>query len=104
MISFTFPIASVPKGRPRFDGGRAFTPAKTRAFERQVAALARKEYTGAPLEGPIGLALVFYLPRPKSAPKRITWPAVRPDLDNYSKAIIDALNGSHSPTTGKCAF
>lgn len=40
---------------------------------------------------PIVLSLTFVLPRPKSAPKRVIWPAVRPDIDNYAKAVMDAF-------------
>ncbi len=37
------------------------------------------------------LAVVFYLPRPKSAPRRVTEPATRPDLDKLIRSIGDAL-------------
>lgn len=43
------------------------------------------------LEGPLAVELRIYLPRPKSVAKAIFRPAVRPDLDNYEKAILDAL-------------
>lgn len=46
----------------------------------------RQAYTG-----PLGISLTFVLPRPKSAPKRVIWPAVRPDIDNYIKAVMDAF-------------
>lgn len=93
IVAFTLSITPVAKGRPRFGNGRAYTDPKTRSFERAVAVLARKAYPGPPLTGPIGLELTFHLPRPKSAPKRVVWPAVRPDLDNQIKGVKDALNG-----------
>jgi Holliday junction resolvase RusA-like endonuclease len=45
----------------------------------------------APLDGPLCVELSLYLPKPKSAPKSKERPDVRPDLDNYEKAILDAL-------------
>ncbi len=35
----------------------------------------------------------FYLPRPKSLPKRIQTPAARPDLDKLLRAALDAMTG-----------
>ncbi|KJU83118.1 Endodeoxyribonuclease, RusA-like protein, partial [Candidatus Magnetobacterium bavaricum] len=38
------------------------------------------------------MQLTFYLPRPKSLPRKVTEHTKRPDLDNLGKAIMDALN------------
>ena len=46
----------------------------------------------APLDGPCVMTMIFYLPRPKSAPKRVLYPAVKPDADKLSRAICDALS------------
>lgn len=48
-----------------------------------------------PFKGPLALHLRLYLPKPKSAPKTKIWPDVRPDLDNYEKAVLDALTQAH---------
>lgn len=94
IISLSLPIAPVAWGRvKRGRFGQAYVPEKTRAFKRQVATLARAAHPGPPLTGPIGLEMTFVLPRPKRAPKRVVLPAVRPDLDNFQKAILDSLNG-----------
>lgn len=46
-----------------------------------------------PLTGPVGLALHFTVPKPKSAPKtRRTYPVTRPDLSHYVRAIEDAIS------------
>lgn len=45
-----------------------------------------------PIDGPILLAVIFYLPRPKSTPKRVKFPATKPDLDKLTRAIGDCLN------------
>lgn len=41
--------------------------------------------------GPLSVSIKFVLPRPK-ARKHDTWVSVRPDIDNYIKAILDSLN------------
>jgi Holliday junction resolvase RusA-like endonuclease len=45
----------------------------------------------APLDCPVALKATFYMPRPKSTPKRVTRPATRPDLDKLTRSIGDAL-------------
>jgi crossover junction endodeoxyribonuclease RusA len=47
-----------------------------------------------PLTGAITLELVFVMPRPVSAPKTKTPPAIkRPDLDKLARSCLDALTG-----------
>lgn len=62
-----------------------------------VAACARLwlEQNGmpAPLDGPCSVAMTFYLPRPKSAPKKVLYPTSRPDLLKLGRAVEDALKG-----------
>ena len=43
------------------------------------------------LDGPIGLDLVFYLPKPQRPKSDL--PLVRPDLDKLVRAVLDALTG-----------
>lgn len=45
------------------------------------------------LQDGVRLTVVFYLPRPKSAPKRITAHTTAPDLDKLVRALGDALTG-----------
>lgn len=105
MTAITFFVPGIPS-----PGGskRAFrTPngkivvredAKRSAPWRSVVQLAaRTAHAGAPLEGPLRLALVFVLPRPKghtgkrglraSAP---SYPATRPDTTKLIRALEDA--------------
>jgi Holliday junction resolvase RusA-like endonuclease len=44
-----------------------------------------------PLEGPVELRVTFFLPRPASAPKRVTRPTKKPDLDKLIRAVKDAM-------------
>lgn len=80
-VSFTIPGAPVPKARPRVVRGHAFTPKRTRSYERKVRRCARAAGVR-PLAGPVSLALEV-------------WPADhhRMDIDNIAKAVSDALNG-----------
>ena len=42
---------------------------------------------------PVSVAATFRLQRPKSAPKRITSPTTKPDLDKLTRSLLDALTG-----------
>lgn len=44
-------------------------------------------------DGPLALVLRVFLPRPASAPKKVTMPTKRPDLTNLQKGVEDALTG-----------
>lgn len=42
-----------------------------------------------PLTEPVEIALVFYLPKPKTVNRR--WPSVKPDLDKLIRSTFDGL-------------
>lgn len=44
-----------------------------------------------PFDGPVAVWLSFWLPRPKSLPRRVLRPAKRPDLDKLARAVLDGL-------------
>jgi crossover junction endodeoxyribonuclease RusA len=44
-----------------------------------------------PFDSPVHVVIQFSLPRPKSTPKRVNWPAKRPDLDKLARAVLDGL-------------
>ena len=107
-LSITVPGVVVAKGRPRITtvGGhaRAFTPAKTRNYESLIRVEAGKIMEGRQLlDGALLVRVNVYVPIPlaisKSKPKlamAITGemrPITRPDVDNYIKGGLDALNG-----------
>ena len=88
--------AFLPKGSTRpivTDSNRSVKPwtvaVKTAAVE------ARQRNPEAYIaDGPVGLEATFYLPCPKSAPKRQpAFPAKRPDLDKLVRVVADALTG-----------
>ncbi len=86
ILSFTVHGAPVPKGRPRFGGGRTFTPARTAAYERLVKAAAVE-----------ALAQLGAWSRDNVAGYSVRVAVYRArrsgDLDNFIKAATDPLNG-----------
>lgn len=89
-------IDPVAKERPRFNKlGHAYTPEKTRYYEKSLAQLMRFECrlrSHLPYLGPLKLAVRFILKKP-SKPKHKTQPISRPDVDNFLKGLLDAANG-----------
>jgi Holliday junction resolvase RusA-like endonuclease len=92
----------VAKGRPRATRrGILYTPAATRKYEAHGRLAAQMAMAGRPpIEGPVRIELLVELPVPASWSRRKTADAItghirptsRPDVDNYVKAILDAIN------------
>ena len=103
MKSYHFEVYGDPvaKGRPRIvttgKFARAYTPAKTVKWEDSIKLQAIAQLGRIPLlENALGLRLQFKRQFPKSMSKKRrlnALPTTRPDLDNYVKAVKDALNG-----------
>jgi Holliday junction resolvase RusA-like endonuclease len=75
-----------------------YTPTTASAFKATVAMLAEKSHPGPPLDGPVGMEIIFVLDRPKSKiwktremPREMH--CGRPDIDNLVKAVMDSLKG-----------
>jgi len=90
-ITLYLDIDPVAWPRPRFNKGRGFNTPKYEQFKKDVWHLARSQYHGKILSGSLKMEVIFYLRRPKSIKRK--YPNVRPDLDNYLKAVGDALEG-----------
>jgi len=104
-VRFTVPGVPVAKGRPRASAVRGFvhlySDKKTASYENLVKMVASQTmWQRKPLEGPLFMDLVAYIPIPKSKSKKIiesmllgtTSPTSRPDLDNYIKSVSDGCN------------
>ena len=86
MTKYTFFVSGTPrpKQRPRRGAnGHFYTPTPTKAWEAQVAWAFKQAHPGAdPLQGDCRAVLVFQFTS-----------KTRSDLDNLTKAVLDALNG-----------
>lgn len=96
-VQFQVPGQPVAKARPRLSAsGHAFTPKKTKQYERLVAGIAKKKWVGEPMQGALKLQVTCIFRRPKRLlrkkdPSSRLWKITRPDLDNVCKAIADGV-------------
>jgi len=106
---FSFDIAGtpVPKGRPRVTrSGHVYTPQKTREYENKIRKIAFVEMTGRKsLQEPVRVCIEFFFQPPRSMSKKgraaLLEPpsvhAIKPDLDNLIKAVLDSICGYRLP-------
>lgn len=105
MIKFTIPGVPKAKARPRTTKtGHTYTPKKTVEYENWVKLCyidAKNKHNFKTLTEPIRAEIRCYFPIPKSYAKAKKEMAKngdlkhtkRPDVDNLSKSVLDALNG-----------
>ena len=103
-IEAVIPITPKPKGRPRMSKkGHAYTPAETRKWEAQCAAVLAQHTPAEPLAGPLIFDVLLVLPRPGYMCKRdrhgqlkhdpgLIWKPSKPDLSNLIKSLEDAAS------------
>lgn len=109
-LEFTVIGVAIPKGSTRSfivqgaNGPRAATTAdnpKTKGWQHLIAAAAAMALRRDPVRftsGPVYVAAVFYLPRPKAlltkqhAPRAIPH-TKKPDTDKLARSLFDALSG-----------
>lgn len=99
VIKVFVPVLPIAQPRQRHTKtGHNYTPSKhpVQGFKAIVAYAVKQEYQGQLWDGPVGLEVEFWFPRPKAKqwknkamlPYRHT---SRPDADNAIKAVKDAL-------------
>ena len=92
-IRLEFDITPYPKRTPIFSTrgkfARAIPNKKTKAFQEEIKRTCK--YTGPIIETPLQVKAIFFFVRPKSVKRN--YPSVKPDLDNLSKSLMDALEG-----------
>lgn len=88
------------KGRPRFTrSGHTYTPDSTRIYEDMVRAMYRQACKEPPTDAAVKVCIVVWMIPAKSLSKKQRAkelehpPMKKPDIDNISKIILDALNG-----------
>jgi crossover junction endodeoxyribonuclease RusA len=106
-IQFTVYGLPVPQGSKKVIGKNVIemADARLRSWRQDVANAARTAMEGAsPYIEPVDVRLMFWLPRPqghfgtgrnaeKLKPSAPIAPAVHPDLDKLTRAVLDALTG-----------
>jgi len=103
-IDAVIPITPKPKGRPRMSKkGHAYTPAETRKWEAQCAAVLAQHTPPEPLSGPLILDVLYVLPRPgymrkkdrhgqlKHDPGLVFRPS-KADISNLAKSFEDSIS------------
>ena len=79
----------MPFNRPRFKNGRGFNSPRYTAFKENLGYKARAAMKGRePIKGAFKISIDFY----KKSTQRILSKTFG-DLDNFIKAVMDALNG-----------
>lgn len=104
-IEIIVPGEPVAQGRPRFTTqhgfARAYDPKRSRDYKNYVMQMASQVEINQVFTGPVEMTVNVYRQIPKSWTKKkqrqaeegIVRPTLKPDVDNYVKAIKDALNG-----------
>ncbi|WP_235805159.1 RusA family crossover junction endodeoxyribonuclease [Companilactobacillus tucceti] len=93
----------VPASRPRFTrNGKTYNEAKYAKYKKSIEELYRKNFDNKQIFDrgePLKVELHFYRGIQKSISKKehgrramqIVKPALKPDIDNYTKAVLDGL-------------
>ena len=109
MTTIVIFVPGPPRGkeRPRFHK-HAFTPAATRAAEKDIAWHARIAMRGKPLLAgalSVSISAVYSYPKSWSAKKRAAtrWKTSKPDVDNIAK-LIDAFGSQRVKKRGAMAL
>lgn len=86
----------IPKARARtcVRNGRvmSFTPKATADAETIIRSQVMGQQAFFIKGTPLKVNLAFFISRPPSIPKKRQYPVTRPDIDNYTKLVLDALN------------
>jgi Holliday junction resolvase RusA-like endonuclease len=97
MIAFTIPGEAVPWARAGGKGKVRFTPKKQASFMGVLKLFGERAMAGRPpLSGAIEMKVAAVYAKPASWSRKkaaeTSWKTSRPDADNLSKIVADALN------------
>jgi len=98
VIRIKIKMEPIPKGRPKMAmaNGRVwtYTPTKTQKAQDYLSEyLARHSDKAFSCHIPVKLSAVFYRTKSKALPRQDVLPVRKPDLDNFLKLLVDAMNG-----------
>ncbi len=62
-------------------------------WQQLIASQAQGAAEGVLFVGPVIVAVIFRLPRPASAPRRVVHHLTKPDVDKLARCCLDALTG-----------
>ena len=83
------PFKPVPCPRPRVTSRGTYMPGDYTKIKKRHADFLCGTYPFDVIDFPVEVHLFFHIPKPKTV--RREFPCVRPDVDNYSKSILDAI-------------
>lgn len=91
MMEYKFPVNPVAASRPRVSKFGAYFTGPYKKFRQEAAVVINKvlgrNFT--PIDGKLAVDIKCFVARPKST--KLEHP--KADVDNYSKSILDSLNG-----------
>ncbi|QGZ16935.1 RusA-like resolvase [Arthrobacter phage LittleTokyo] len=110
-VTFWAAGVPIPQGSKRIGRNRATgkpillddNDKELKPWREVVAWAGRAAAAAEPLDGPLEVHLLFYMPRPAShylrsgdlKPSAPAWPAVKPDVDKLERAVFDALTAGN---------
>ena len=94
MIKIVAPLEPVPFPRPSSNHKRRFNPSRYTQFKYALGLIARQAMHGqAPFLGEVKLHADFFRPKPRPRKWQKLQVSFIGDIDNYLKAVMDALIG-----------
>ena len=84
------PVDPVPASRPRVTRrGFSYYAEPYKSYKSELKKAFQERWTEDPIETPVGVSITIF----KAPPKKSKLTAPKPDVDNYAKAVLDAMNG-----------
>ncbi len=88
-IKFNLPIRPQPKQSVRGGGKGFYTDPAKKEYVKALTMLIKSQYKRPAQSGPLQVSIAFCYKRPKG--QKSDFKTSRPDLDNLSKPVLDAL-------------
>lgn len=90
MTTLWIPISPVAASRPQVPRfGKPYYKGRYKQYRKEVSDWLASNWEGEAMSGPLRAEVWFCVPKPKTS--KLRYP--KPDIDNFIKAVFDALNG-----------